>query len=120
MTKVAPPASPPTQLAHPDPDVALSEDRRPRRSAPTRRPRPRIAEADLVIAENRDGWTVFINPTVLKDLLASIDDDDADRRVTVLVRPNLVPGDPFEATIQSHPRPRPDEPKARRPGPKPS
>ncbi len=75
------------------------------------RPQPgRVSPADVVLSETADGWTLsFASSAAVREALtaalaAALDDTRAGtgtstHRVSVLVRPNLVPGGPFDALL---------------------
>lgn len=63
----------------------------------------RIVEAvpsDLVISEGRNGWTLAISPSLLTALTQQQETFYDGRSVTITVRPNLVPGEPFVAQLR--------------------
>ncbi|HEV7191913.1 MAG TPA: hypothetical protein VGN35_01820 [Jatrophihabitantaceae bacterium] len=58
--------------------------------------------AEVRLVESSDGWLLTVTPAGLAILLAGEQDgaEEGHTEITVEVRPNLVPGDPFVATVQ--------------------
>lgn len=56
--------------------------------------------ADIRLVESADGWLLTVTPHGVAALLAGRKDASANTEVSVEVRPNLVPGEPFRATVQ--------------------
>lgn len=56
--------------------------------------------ADIRLVESTDGWRLTVTPQGVAALLAGRKDASATTEVSVEVHPNLVPGEPFRATVQ--------------------
>jgi hypothetical protein len=61
------------------------------------------ADSEFDLVESTSGWRLTITLTErLRQALAGGDDDGADVRFAVRIAPNLVPGEPFEASLSIH------------------
>lgn len=56
--------------------------------------------ADIRLVESSDGWLLSVSSKGVAALLAGRKDASTSTEVSVEVHPNLVPGEPFRATVQ--------------------